>query len=517
MGKKKEAKAAKQATKRGGVQSAAPVQARYDGAGHGRRLAGWQAPGSGPNRALAGMETLRNRLHDAIRNEWQGKSGGRVWTTNLVGTGIIPRHRVTDAAKKRRFKEVLEDFIPQADADGNLDFYGLQTLAVRSWIGSGEVFARLRPRRTSDGLDIPLQVQLLESEMVPLLDLDHHADLPQGHYIRSGKEFDAIGRPVAWWCYREHPGDADASGASLSNLTRVPVAEMLHMYEPQRIGQIRGVSDLATVLVKLRSLTNLDDAVLTRQELANLFAMFIIRPTPAGGPAMDPLTGLPVQQGGDGSPWLGLQPGISQELAPGEDVRFSEPPDAGANYADFSRQQHLGVAAGWGTPYELMTGDIKDVSDRTLRVVINEFRRFCQQRQWQIIIPMFCQPIINAVGRAAVLAGRIAPEELREFARVHWSPQGWEYIHPTQDAQGKQILRDLGVLSETQIILERGDDPDEVGQQYAEDAARRNANDMPTSKTGGAGQQAEGLKGRENDDDPEDPDDPGDDDPEEGV
>jgi len=130
---------------------------------------------------------------------------------------------------------------------------------------------------------------------------------------------------------------------------------------------------------------------------------------------------------------------------------------------------------------------------------------------------MFCQPIINAVGRAAVLAGRIAPEELREFTRVHWSPQGWEYIHPTQDAQGKQILRDLGVLSETQIILERGDDPDEVGRQYAEDAARRNANDMPTSKTGGAGQQAEGLKGRENDDDPEDPDDPDDDDPEEGA
>lgn len=485
MGKKKEAKAA-MAAKRAGLQSSAPVQARYDGAGHGRRLAGWKAPGSGPNRAMAGLETLRNRLHDAIRNEWQGKSGGRVWATNLVGTGIIPRHRVADAARKARFKEVLEDFIPQADADGNLDFYGLQTLAVRSWVCSGEVFARLRPRRPIDGLAVPLQVQLLESEMVPLLDLDSHADLPQGHYIRSGKEFDRIGRPVAWWCYREHPGDADASGASLSNLTRVPVAEMLHMYEPQRIGQIRGVSDLATVLVKLRSLTNLDDAVLTRQELANLFAMFITRPASAGGQVMDPLTGLPVQQGSDGSPWLGLQPGISQELAPGEDVKFSEPPDAGANYADFSRQQHLGVAAGWGTPYELMTGDIKDVSDRTLRVIINEFRRFCQQRQWQIIIPMFCRPIINAVGRAAVLAGRIAPEELREFSRVLWSPQGWEYIHPTQDAQGKQILRDLGVLSETQIILERGDDPDEVGAQYAEDAARRQANAMPPAQLGGS-------------------------------
>jgi lambda family phage portal protein len=482
MGKKKQEKKAKQA-KQAAHNAASQVQARYDAAGHGRKMAGWKAPGSGPNRAQSGMETLRNRLHDAIRNEWQGKSGQRVWTTNLIGTGIIPRHRVADAEKKARFKTILEDFIPLADADGNLDFYGLQTLAVRAWVGAGEVFARLRPRRASDGLEVPLQVQLLEAEMVPLLDLDSHADLPSGHYIRSGKEFDAIGRPVAWWCYREHPGDADASGASLSNLTRVPVSEMLHMYEPQRIGQIRGVSDLATVLVKLRSLTNLDDAVLTRQELANLFAMFITRP-PAGAPVMDPLTGLPVQQGSDGSPWLGLQPGISQELAPGEDVRFSEPPDAGANYADFSRQQHLGVAAGWGTPYELMTGDIRDVSDRTLRVVINEFRRFCQQRQWQIIIPMLCQPIIAAVGKAAVLTGRLAPEELRDFARVHWSPQGWEYIHPTQDAQGKQILRDMGVLSETQIILERGDDPDEVGQQYAEDAARREANAMPTAQQG---------------------------------
>jgi lambda family phage portal protein len=443
-------------------------QARFDAASHGRRLRGWVAPSTGPNRAMVGAETLRNRLRDAMRNEWAAKSSGRVWQTNLIGTGIVPRPLTSDAELKKKLSLLWEEWVPDADADGVLDFYGLQTLMVKTWLGSMECFVRLRPRRIEDGLVVPLQIQLIEPDLIPVFDLQ----LENGNRIRSGIEFDRIGRRVAYHMYREHPGDNVTGTVSLIDLVRVPADQILHIFEPERPGQLRGVSDFSAVLVKLRSVMNFDDAVLTRQELANLFAMFITRPASTGDQTLDPATGQPIEYDRSGLPMASLEPGISQELAPGEDVKFASPPDAGANYAEFSRQQHLGIAAGSGTPYELMTGDLKDVSDRTLRVIINEFRRHCEQRQWQVIIPMFCQKARNAWARAALLGGAITADELADARRVSWNPQGWAYIHPTQDVAGRVAEINAGLKSRSQSISERGEDPEVVDQQRAEDAER---------------------------------------------
>lgn len=457
------------------VQTSAPVivaQARYDAAGHGRRMRGWVAPSTGPNRAAAGLETIRNRSRDAVRNEWAGSAAERIWGTNLVGTGIIARPNTKDAKLKALYAEIWSDFCAAADADGVLDFYGLQTLAVESWRSSGEVFIRLRPRRADDGLRVPLQIQLLESDVVPLVDYDVWPGMPQGNRIRSGIELDRIGRRVAYWCYREHPGDGISRAVTLTDLIRVPASDMRHLFKPNRPGALRGVPPGASVLPKLRSVGNFDDAVLVRQELANLYTVFVTRPHENGPPSIDPTTGLPVEIDASGNPMIGLEPGISQELGPGEDVKFSDPPDAGANYPDFMRQQHLGVAAGNGTPYELLTGDIRDVSDRALRILINDFRRTCEQYQWQLIIPMFCQPVREACAQAAVMAGLLTPEQGRDFARCTWSPHAWPYIHPTQDVQAKKMERDAGFKSRAAIVAERGDDVEQVDEERAADATR---------------------------------------------
>lgn len=450
-------------------QKMAMPQAHYDAAGMGRRMSSWHPPSSGPNATTQGMATLRNRQRDAERNDWQASSGVRVWGTNLIGTGIQARQVAGSDALRRRAKDLWGEWMPSADADGVLHLYGQQLLATRSMVASGEVFIRFRPRRPEDGLAVPLQIQLLESDMVPLLDADMWPGLPSGNRIKQGIELNRIGQRVAFWMYRQHPGER-ASMMEPNQLTRVPARFVRHIYEPTRPGQLRGVSDFAPILAKLRGVGNFDDAVLHRQELSNLFTMFHIRPAPEGDPNMNPMTGLPITGfANNGAPLATMEPGISQELYPGEDVRFSDPPDAGANYAEFMRQQHLGVAAGPGLPYELMSGDIKDVSDRTLRVVINEFHRRCEQRQWLTIIPMMCQPIRDFWAESAALAGLFSTTEVALIKQVTWQPQGWAYIHPTQDAAGKKIEVDAGFRSRESVITERGDDPEEVDAQIARD------------------------------------------------
>ncbi|KVW99518.1 hypothetical protein ABW22_01400 [Thiobacillus denitrificans] len=443
--------------------------AHYDAAGMGRRMTSWRPPSSGPNSSLQGLQTMRNRQRDAERNEWQAASGVRVWSTNLIGTGIQARQTAGSEELRARAKTSWDEWTAQCDADGVLNFNGQQLLGTRCLTGVGEVFIRFRPRRPEDGLAVPLQVQLLESEMVPPLDADVWPGLMPGNRIVQGVELNRINRRVAYWMYRNHPGER-AGMARPNELVRVPAAFVRHVYEPSRPGQLRGVSEFAPIIAKLRGVGNFDDAVLHRQELSNLFTMFHIRPAPAGDPMMNPLTGMAVTGYADnGAPLATMEPGITQELYPGEDVKFSDPPDAGANYADFMRQQHLGVSSGSGLPYELMSGDIKDVSDRTLRVVINEFRRRCEQRQWLTIIPMMCQPIRDFWAESAALAGVFTAAEVPLVKKVTWQPQGWAYIHPTQDATGKKIEVDAGFRSRESVITERGDDPDEVDAQIARD------------------------------------------------
>lgn len=444
------------------------AQAKYDAAGNGRRIKAWNPPASGPNKAITGASKIRDRSRDAVRNDWSGESSVQKWTTTLVGVGIVPRWAKDD------LNQLWTQFARRADADGVLDVYGMQALAVRSWIASGEVFVRRRPRSLKLGLPVPLQLQLIESDFCPYLDTDARPGMPEGNRIRQGIELTKYGERAAYWFYKEHPGDKPSGGGSSLDLIRVPASEVVHLYEPPRPGALRGVSLLAPVLVRLRSTTDFEDAVLDRQKLANLFTLFITRAMPEDWEDIDtdPDTGLPKWYGADGQPMAGLEPGISQQLAPGEDVKFANPPEAGVGFSDYLRSTNLGTAAGQGLPYELFSGDIANVSDRAMRIVIQEFRRFAEQRQWHAVIPMLCQPVVEWFASAAVLAGLIAPRRLSEAQNPEHSPHGWDYIHPVQDVQGKILAIEAGLSSRTRAITSRGDDPKQIDKERLADQER---------------------------------------------
>lgn len=471
------------------AQLARTIKARYDAAGHGRRLAGWNPPGSGPNRAMTGVQTVRNRARDTTRNDWAGESTVQKWATTLVGIAITPRfNKITAAARKLAITELWQDFVAAGDADCVLDVYGLQTLIVRTWFDGGECFVRRRPRFPDAGYPVPLQVQALEPEMVPMLDADTYTGLPAANIIRSGIEFDKRGTRVAYWFFKQHPGDPTPGiiptyGAD--DLVRVAASDVCHVFEPKRPGQIRGVPIVAPILTKLRNIGDYEDAVLERQKIANLFVAFITRALPtlnANDPTMGALGAQLAQVWSAGEvPGEGavpsdalapMAPGLLQELEDGQSVTFANPPEAGTTYSDYMRTSHLGSAAASGIPYELYSGDILNISDRTLRVLINEFRRLAQQRQWQILIPQACQKIVEWFADAAALAGLITVDEVPLVKRCTHSPHGWAYIHPVQDVQGKALEVLNGFRSRSDVVGERGDDIEAVDLERQADQER---------------------------------------------
>ena len=163
----------------------------------------------------------------------------------------MPRAASGDDALDRRVDALFARWAAGADADGQLDFYGLQTLICREMVEAGEVLLRRRLRRASDRLPVPLQLQVLEAD---LLDATRTGALGAGRLVQ-GIEFDAIGRRRAYWLHPEHPGDAHGALRGGLQSRPVPAREIAHVYEKQRT-QARGVPWGAPVI---RALRDLDD------------------------------------------------------------------------------------------------------------------------------------------------------------------------------------------------------------------------------------------------------------------
>ncbi len=422
-----------------------------------RRKAGWgYANTSASSSTTPFLPVLKNRARAAVRNDpWAGRAlDGMV--TNLIGTGITPRPATKDEDLRNTLIELWDEWSDDALNDGTLDIYGIQSLVARAWYESGEVFIRLRQRYPED-MTVPLQLQIIESDQVSY----KNEALKNGNMIRSGIEYNALGQRVAYWIYPTHPGETLVKKQGDTNEpVRVLASEILHVFKPLRPGQDRGVTLYAQVLPKLESLNKFDDAVLYRQELANLFVAFI-RQNPDLAPSIEMEDGTTVEAADIVEETL-LKPGASRVLEPGEDVTFSTPPDAGNNYPDFVRQQLMSLAAGIGMPYELLSGDYSRVNDRTIRVALNDYRRRLDSDAWLVIIPQFLKKLRKAWIDTAILAGHVPLAKRSEALKTHWSTHAHAYIHPVQDVQANIAAVKAGFKSRAEVIRERGYDISEV-------------------------------------------------------
>jgi len=336
----------------------------HEAAGRGRRALAWMPGNPGAVAAMLATSTeLRIKSRDLVRRNAWAQAGIEAFVANAVGTGIKPQSLSNDEQFKAEVQALWRDWVEEADAAGQTDFYGLQALACRAMLEGGECLIRLRPRRPEDGLSVPLQLQLLEPEHLPI---SLNTDLPAtggasspGNVVRSGIEFDAMGRRVAYHLYRSHPEDgrlAPMSGQGGMDTVRVDAREVIHLYRVLRPGQIRGEPWLSRALVKLNELDQYDDAELVRKKTAAMFAGFVTRQNPE-----DNLMGEGAADD-SGIALAGLEPGTLQILEPGEDIKFSDPADVGGSYSEFLRTQFRAVAAALGVTYEQLTGDLTGVN-----------------------------------------------------------------------------------------------------------------------------------------------------------
>lgn len=434
----------------------------YEAAAVGRRTQNWQRRTSDANAAAgADLWALRALARDLVRNNAWARNAVRVITRNVVGYGIAAKPvGFRNLARRQQLMEAWRAWAESTacDAAGRLTFSGLQKLATRCIVESGEVLVRRRWRRPEDALALPMQLQVLEPDFIDTAKNGIPGTIA-GSKIIHGIEFDAIDRRIAYWLFEEHPGSIRAVNPASR---RVPASEIIHSYDMERAGQDRGPSWLASATVNIKDFDEFEDAQLMRQKIAALFAAFVSDPDGPASALGETSVEAPLVET--------LEPGLVNYLKPGQEVTFGNPPlttDDG-----FSARALRRIAASIGVTYEDLTGDYSQVNFSSARMSRLAHWGNVYDWQWNMLIPQFCTTAWGWAMEAAVVGGVI---EASERPGVEWTPMPMPMTEPDREARANVIMIRSGQKTLSQVIREQGADPDAHLEEYAADLAKLDA------------------------------------------
>jgi lambda family phage portal protein len=467
---------AKQAVKKPAAVAVATRKIRaFDAGKSNRRLRGLTTSNAAINTQIRAYgKTVLARSRYLAANNPYAAAAKESFVSALVGAGIKPSSLVDNAALKKAIQEAWRDWTDEADADGLTDLYGVQAIVAAEMFEAGECFVRIRARRPEDGLSVPMQLQILPSEM---LDLNDNRDLGPAGRVECGIQFDAIGRRTFYHFWRQHPGNDQAFSTQPNPKTIVPADEVLHLYRPIRAGQIRGIPHTLSGIVVAAIMDCYDDAELERKRTAALFGGFVTRP--AVDSTDHPLEeALAAAEAAGVAGGAGLEPGALVDLAEGEDIKFAAPADVGGSYEAFQYRNLLRMAAGFGVPYAAMTGDLRQTSYGSIRAGLVEFRRRIEAMQHAVMVFQFCRPVWQRWLDEAVLAVGLPlslsdyATDKRPFQRAKWITPKWEWIDPLKDRQAEAVAVDNGWKARSDVIEAEGYDPEETDARIAADKER---------------------------------------------
>jgi lambda family phage portal protein len=214
-------------------------------------------------------------------------------------------------------------------------------------------------------------------------------------------------------------------GASWQNSDFIPARDVLHLFRKRRPGQLRDVSWLAPVLLRLRDLGDYEAALLMKAKIEACLAAVV---TEEGE---DTLTGPAANllRDAQGRAVESFEPGMILYRRGMGSVEVVNPSGGGSHTA-FARRALEAAAVGAGLTYDQVSGDLPQANYSSLRAGKIEFRRLCEQVQYGMLIPMLVRPIaerFHTQGALLGLWGTDMPD------RVSHVPPAHEMIDPLKD------------------------------------------------------------------------------------
>ena len=393
------------------------------------------------------------------------------------------------------------------DALGMNNLYALQQLALKSALMTGDVFALIRHVDPDPMCPYGLRVQLVEADRVatPTKNGTYgpirvtEGKTSDGRLIHDGVEVDENGRVTAYYICSHYPTSAQGvlKFGEKAEWTRVEAVgkitgtpNILHVMNPERPDQYRGVTYLAPVIETLLQLRRFTESNLIAAIIQTYLTAWITTQT-------DP-TRIPFNEVGEGDidgaengenlerPDSGVSdseneyemgPGQVLHLQPGENVTMSNPNVPTASFDSFVKAICRIAGTGVEMPYDVLMKEFNSSYSSAKGALEEAWTVFLMLRRW--FIDDFCQPIYEVWLAEAVARGRInAPGFLTDpILRKAWCGAVWDgpaqtHLDPVKEAKANETVVSHGWKTNAQVTREYyGGDWNENMEQLKSEAA----------------------------------------------
>lgn len=435
-------------------------RAAYDGAGTHRLLFDWIAQARAADDEIRGdIRRLRARARDLARNNSYVKRYFRLLQNNVIGpTGIRLQAQVKklNGDLDQEVNKAIEAWwalflTTPITVDGKLTLRRFEKLILKTMACDGEAFVRIF--RGFTGSPFGLALQAIDAD---LIDESFNRLTRAGkNEIRMGIEVDAQGRPVGYWVW-------NASTSSGTEMLReryfVPAAEMIHLYDPDRVNQTRGVTWVHSVMVPARMLNAYEESEAVAARIgASKMGWFERRPDAIGSDLGTTKKAATME----------ANPGTFDIVPDGYEVKTWDPDHPTSQFPAFVKQMARKIASGFSVFYNVLANDAEGVSYSTMRSFA-----LVERDDWRAIqtdfIDMWRRPLYAAAVEMSLLTKalplRYAPSE---YLAVRHRPRGWQWVDPEKEANGAVISIENGLGTRTAFLAEKGEDFEEVIETLA--------------------------------------------------
>lgn len=436
---------------------------------------------------LLERNTLVARARDLDRNNAVIASARRRRVNAAVGAGWHITAQVDGAALgfttedtarinrqiERLWREYATSHTFEPDAQRQLTFGGLLRTAARSLFIDGEAFAHLAwsPREACSTWATRLDV--IDTDRVSNPDGVMDEDL-----LRGGIELDPITRaPIAYHVRERHPNDIGME-AIFAKWRRIPRwtpwgrPNFLHIYDRDRPGQTRGVSQIAAALARVKGFEKYDESTLAN---AALQAMLLGVVKSNAGPSavsenfgVDDLKGFherrAARYGEDQK--ITLDGGINLPVLPPDDELqlFTQGREV-ASFEAYMRTNVRLIAACVGSTYEEVSMDYSTTNYSSMRAAFipqwAETLTMQTQLKDQLAQPFYVAWLEEAIETERVELPAGAPdfwENLHAYTRCRWIAPGKGYIDATKEIQAIEMEKESMLISPFDAAAEQGRD-----------------------------------------------------------
>lgn len=463
-----------------GRSRGARVAVRHYDAGQSDRLTGnWGTmPLTADDVVRSNQRVLVARSREQAANNDYGRSFLRMVSQNIVGprgVQLQAQAKDSDGTLDRAANDAIEAAWAtwgrreNCDVTGRMSWRQIQKVAIQSAARDGEFFVQIVTGR--DAGPWGFAVNLLDAQRCPV-DMDE-VSLPGGRFIRHGIEFNRWGRPVAYLFTTTAAEESDYSYGGRS-FVRIPADQVIHGFVTDMVGQKRGIPWMATSLWRMQQLGQFEKAALVNaREAAN--KQGFLEWEEGYGPELDDDADVEIES----------EAGVYHELPAGLRFKSHDPNYPSGEFAAFSKHQLRGIASGLGVSYVNLASDLEGVNFSSIRQGTLDEREYWKELQ-EWLVEALIQPVYDRWISRALLEGRIAIEgkplpaaKRGKFAACSWQPRRWDWIDPNADVKAAVAAKDNLLIAPSQIIRDRGHDPQTVWREIARDIEDMRAAGIP--------------------------------------